>query len=297
MERKRKKLNNDNNFKKIIILLIILAVAIFFFPKIMSLSKYVLKAIQSYYLASKEFYFNSDKLTKTMQEREITNNWSGLQSYEITVNLNSKKNDMVCAPNDITYNISYTCSSNISCTLSKTSGTIIGTNNNGTNEDSFTVMVNPIVTLYNGNSVWVELTATSSSPYVETLQGKLIITVGTEKLAYEIADVANSPYLQLDLTNTLISNINVTLSFNPTIVLLDMTSEYYLNSISTGTTTINGYTYVNSLTFGMDALSSTTIKFYKVDKTQDYTYSEGSRHNTNYNCYIYRIIIQTEVII
>ena len=33
-----------------------------------------------------------------------------------------------------------------------------------------------------------------------------------------------------------------------------------------------GYDYVNDITFGIDALSSNTIKFYKVDDSKDYTY-------------------------
>ena len=60
-----------------------------------SLSKYIYNAVQDYYLGSKGFYFNSDKLTTDHAEFEIANNWSGAETYTITINLNSKKNDLL----------------------------------------------------------------------------------------------------------------------------------------------------------------------------------------------------------
>ena len=35
-----------------------------------------------------------------------------------------------------------------------------------------------------------------------------------------------------------------------------------------------GYYYVNEITIGIDALSSKNIRFYKNDKTKDYTYPD-----------------------
>ena len=42
--------------------------------------------------------------------------------------------------------------------------------------------------------------------------------------------------------------------------------------ISIGKNEASQYDYVNDITFGIDALSSNTIKFYKVDDSKDYTY-------------------------
>ena len=52
-----------------------------------------------------------------------------------------------------------------------------------------------------------------------------------------------------------------------------MTSRFYLNSTSNKTEKLNNYAYINSITSYVDSLSTTTVKFYKEDKTQDYSYS------------------------
>ena len=62
------------------------------------------------------------------------------------------------------------------------------------------------------------------------------------------------------------------LSFDPNKTLLDITNSNYLNATSTTTTRINNYDYINGLTFKIDALSSTVVRFYKKDVTKNYTY-------------------------
>ena len=70
---------------------------------------------------------------------------------------------------------------------------------------------------------------------------------------------------------------DVTLRYNPSIVLLDMTNRFYLNSANTNSTeTLNGYQYLNSVTSRVESLSTTTVKFYKKDASQDYSYINGS---------------------
>ena len=271
--RRRKKRNN-----KIIPLLIILIIIAILVPTMTSLSKYVYNAVQDYYLGSKGFYFNSDKLTTDHAEFEIANNWSGAETYTITINLNSKKNDLLFAETDIDYTVNLTHSDNIECELSKNSGTIIGSQNGGINEDYFTIKINPAggQALANGETTWVEVEVTSTSPYEKTLSGRLIVGVGTEDISYEIMDSENSPYLEVNITNSLDVGKDVKLSFDPNIILLDMTSSYYLNSSATTTTEINGYSYVNSVTSFVDTLQTTTVRFYKVDPTQNYTHETGS---------------------
>ena len=63
----------------------------------------------------------------------------------------------------------------------------------------------------------------------------------------------------------------VTINFDTDYLLMDMTNEAFASSISTTNTNKGGYTYVNSITFKIDALSSKKVRFYKVDETQDYT--------------------------
>lgn len=272
MTRRRRKNNN-----KIIPILIVLTILAFLVPIMTSLSKYVYNAIHDYYLGTKGFYFNSDKLSSNHSEFEIANNWSGAETYTITINLNSKKNDLVFAETDIDYEIEYTHSDNIECTISKTSGTIIGSANGGINEDYFIITINPAAgtSLPNGATTWVEIEVTSTSPYVATLSGKLMVGVGTEDINYEIMDSVNNPYLEVNITNSLNTGKDVTLSFDPNVILLDMTSKFTLNSSAKTTVQINGYDYVNTVTSYVGSLETITVKFYKVDPSQDYTYQAG----------------------
>lgn len=269
--RKRKKNN------RIILVLIILIILAFLIPTMTSLSKYVYNAVHDYYLGTKGFYFNSDKLSSNHTEFEIANNWSGAESYSMTINLNSKKNDLVFAEPDIDYEISFTHSDNITCSISKTKGTIVGTANGGINEDFFIITINPAngVGLANGVQTWVDIEVTSTSPYVAKLSGKLYVGVGTEDITHEIMDSANNPYMEVNITNSLNEGKDVTLTFDPNIVRLDMTSAFRLKATNIKTQEINGYSYVNAVTSYVGSLETTTVKFYKVDPTQDYTFEIG----------------------
>jgi hypothetical protein len=262
---------------RIIPTLIILVVLAFFVPAMTSLSKYVYHGVQNYYLGTKGFYFNSDKLSSNHSEFEIANNWSGAETYTITVNLNSKKNDLLFTETDIDYTINYTYSDNIDCTISKNSGTIVGTTNGGINEDYFVITIDPKdgTALANGEVTWVEIEVKSTSPYVATLSGKLIVEVGAADISYEIIDESNNQYLEVNIVNSLSNSKDVTLAFDPEIILLDMTSNFRLKSTSISTVQLNGYAYVKSVTSNVGSLETTTVKFYKRDSTQDYTYQAG----------------------
>ena len=277
---KRVRKNNKRKVKKInpIVLLIIFIIVIFLTPRFVSTAKYVYNAIHEHYLSSKDFYFSSDKLSINHTEYEITNNWSGAEPYVITVNMSSKQNDMSYTESDIDYSITYTCSDNVQCTLNKNTSTIIGTANHGVNEDYFTVSISP-----NGNSAlgegekaWIDITATSTSPYSQTISGKLILEVGSAEITYEIIDAVNQPYLTVNITNSQSVGADITLTYNPEIVLLDMTSRFRLSSTNDDTQQLNGYAYLKSITSQVESLSTTTVRFYKNDSSQDYSYSPGS---------------------
>lgn len=289
--------------KKVIFILILFLVA--FFSIGMTFGRYAYKHIRDFYLMSKKFYFNSDMLDVDSAYYEI-DNWSGVDTYSITINMNSLDNNRRGSEVDIAYDIQFTCSSNIICESvdDKSSGVIY----QESHTDDFTINMTPRegVNLEDGDSIWLEVTTKSTSPYKKTLSGKFVIVVGMYGLAYEIDDSVNSPYLEVRITNTLdyykvieafdnyqigdkidistYQNLSDTdklkctssvihLSFDPRYVLLDMTSHAYLNRYTIGTTTMDdGYEYVNDIIFGIDALSSYIVKFYKVDDSIDYTY-------------------------
>ncbi len=273
-----RRLNKKYKKQRLIFILILILIIIYLIPKYVSFSKYVFKKLNNHYIESNQFYFSSDKLT-TIEgfEYQMPNEWSGEENYPIIVNMYSKQNEIAVAPNDIEYEITCSGSPDITCSLSKTSGTILGYENGGTNEDYFIITINPAegVTLDSGDTVWVDITASATSPYIATLSGRILVTVGGQDFEYKIADWENSPYLQLDTTSKSATSTNVHLSFDPNVILLDMTSEVYQNATSNTTQILNGYNYVQTLDFTMESLANKTIKFYKVDATQNYSYSAG----------------------
>lgn len=297
--RRNQRLNLMRIYKKkqvIIIIAILLCLVSF----VTIFGRYVTNSVNDFLLRSKEFYFYSDKLGEKKTIFQIEN-WSGVDDYTITINMNSRKNNIEVATYDIGYSIKYTCSDNAICQLSKTEG-IISKNDNS---DFFNLTITPNTQLETGDKVVVEIEAISNSNYIKTLKGKFTLVVGQEKLTYHITDKPNNPYMELRITNTLsyyvveeafgnykvnqkididtylnlsatekakcYSSI-VTLNFNPEEILLDNTNENYQKATNIITQTINGKKYIKSITLPIDAISSADLRFYKVDTTKDYTY-------------------------
>ena len=269
-----------------------------------SFGRYVYQGLRNFYLQTKKFYFNSDKLEENRAIYRIEN-WSGVGSYSVTFNMNSYDNSKQVSDDNIEYNIEYECSSTVVCSSlnNKTSGTIPST----TNTDSFTIIITvPTEQVFSKNDmVTLNVKATSTSPYRRELSATFTLVVGHYGLSYEIEDSPNSPYLNIRITNTLdyytvneaitghaagsqisleeylqlsdadknkCSSSIITLTFDPATILLDMTSDIYLSKVSSITEVINGYNYINTISFKIDALSSKTVKFYKNDTSQNYTY-------------------------
>jgi hypothetical protein len=301
MKNINKDTSNIYNKKRI---LIIFCMIILLIPFTFTLSRYVSNKVNDFYTNSKEFYFNSDKLTTDNPVFSVEN-WSGVDNYTITINMNSRANEILAASYDIGYNISYTCSSNAICSLSKTNGVIYAS----TNKDYFNLVVTPNAQLKTGDKVAIEITATSTTAYTKTLKCRFTLVVGKENLSYAIVDSVNSPYLELNITNTLsyynvkqaisghavgdkinvdtylsLSDLDklkcysstVTLTFDPTVIVLDLTDSNYLNAKNILSKTVNSYNYISGMTFNVEAISSTRVRFYKKDKTKDYSYPNSS---------------------
>jgi hypothetical protein len=291
--------------KKIFILICLLIISLL--PFVTTFSRYAIKKLNEFFNKSQEFYFKSDKLGED-DPLFLIDNWSGVDDYQIQINMNSMENNILSASYDINYNISYTCSNNILCTLSKTSGTI----SQSTNRDFFILTVIPNAELDTGDEVSVNITATADSPYEATLTGRFVLKVGKENITYTIDDSESSQYFNVNITNTqsyytvdtAFSSYSVgkkitideylsltdenkskchsaliTLSFNPEEVLIDMTNSNYLNAIDIKKVQINSYEYVNEITFKVDAISSSTVRFYKVNVDEDYTYPNSSDYS------------------
>ena len=298
MSKKIFKEQKNKYLKKQIILIFLILLIIISLVSI--LGRYVTNNVNNFFARSKEFYFDSDKMSEKTDVFQI-NDWTGVDPYTFTIDMNSRKNNKEAATYDISYNIKYNCTSNAICQISKTEGVIPAT----TNSDLFYITITPNTQLDTGDKVEVNVEATSTSEYQKTIKGKFILVVGKEKLSYEINDRPNSAYMILDITNTIsyytvkekfdnylvgqkididtykgLTDINkkkcysriVSIEFNPNEVLLDMTNENYNKAYNIKNKIISGKNFINGLTIDMEPISSKKIRFYKVDKTKDYTY-------------------------
>ena len=285
--------------KKLILIIAVLLVLFLASPIGVTFSKYVLQNIKNYIMEANNFFFNSDKLVDGGITYEI-NNWGGASNIEIQFELNNHKNNILTSASDIEYTLTKTCASGLTCTLSSESGTI----QKAEKTDNFTLTLVPTRVFDDNESVTVTVTATSSSPYVKTLSATFVVTVGRRGIDYEITDSVNSPYLLFKITNAIdtykvvtafgdysvndiltmeeylalspanranCASVVVTLSFDPSKVIMDTTSDV-LKTATYTTTTYNNIAYINSITFNIDVLTSQEIRFYKIDSSKNYTY-------------------------
>ena len=264
--------------------------------------RYIHNIINNFILETKAFYFNSSILNINGKNYSIVN-WDGVNSYNLTIDLNNRKNDLKHTLTDITYNISVNCPDTVVCTLSKESGIIRPEDET----DSYVITVTPIQNFYEGDSVRVTTSVTSTLPYQKTMSATYTIGVEKSDFSYEIVDSVNSKYLTLNLTNSItyyqvsqafgsyavgdqvsledyatLSDTDknkcfsaiVTVTYDPHILYVDMTDNLYLHRLSTNyqEQTINGYQYVSKFSFKVNASSNNALIFYKEDITQNYTY-------------------------
>ncbi len=284
-------------------ILIILLFVIVILPVGITFSRYVYDFISYYVLESNDFFFNSDKLG----EHNIVygvNNWGGVGTFDIEFELNNHKNNLLTSVSDIDYELNITHSPDVQTSIDLVNGTIL------TNEktDSYKIVVTPSRVFDSGETVRINVVAKSTSPYVKTLSATFNITVGRKGISYEIIDKANQPYLELVITsardnykvNTAFGNYTsgqiisyneykalsasdkakctsavITLTFNPSVIVLDTTSEI-VHNMDYNETTVNSIDYVSTIEFPIEAMSSNKIRFYKANPANNYTYPNGN---------------------
>ncbi len=280
--------------------IIILLFAVFLLIISPTLGRFIYFEVRDIYFRVQNFYFESDKLKVNKATYQV-NNYNGVDSYNVVINLNSFKNNLQKATMDIAYEITFTCSNKAICDVDKDDGIIYSSNN----MDTITITITPNQQLNNNDIIWMDVVAKSTSPYVKEISAIFILRVGFLGLSHEIADEVGSPYLEVKVANTLEyyrvieafgsynveDRINrstyltlsetdkqkcvssfVNLSFDPDLIVIDMTGEIYLRSTNQTTQSIGGHNYLNGLTFRIDAQDSVIIRFYKKNSQQNYTF-------------------------
>lgn len=260
-----------NKFKVgIIIFLIVLLLTIAVF------GRFIYTSIREAYFLSRQFYFTSDILRPNGTIYRYSN-WGGIDVYPIEFDLYSYNNELSRLDYDLEYTV--TCESltpeKATCSLFTEDG---GTTANGviyatTNTSRITVLVKPVTQVAKGDTVRIRVTASTQEPYQKEISCTFALYVELNgENSYVIEDAVNNEYALLKFVNGNDTAAQITIEFDPRKLRLDLNDEIYLNRVSEETTTINGNEYVNKVVFNFEAESAKNVKFYKVDKSQDYSY-------------------------
>ncbi len=217
-ERKKTRVRRKNmGVRKVLLILILIFIAIqlvrMIVPAAITFSRYVYSKVRSYYFATQEFYFTSDKLASGNGAYFETSNWSGVGNYDIRVNILTKNNSNEGTSVDVPYTITATyevCNKDgvpyanpadyVTFYLSKNSGRVEVSANN---KDYFDISVTKTERELNDDDyIKIYVTAESQSPYIETLKGEFKIGIINLGMSHQIDDKPYDPYCSVTVTNT-----------------------------------------------------------------------------------------------
>lgn len=268
------------NKKKIIISIVILIMLI----TLPTFGRYIYNNARDLYLKSQNFSFSSNLLTTTGKSYKYAN-WSGVDDYELDLQLYSYENELslfTYEGSGLAYSLTCTVedSSKATAHIETTAGTSTATGYipNTTNVKDIKIYIKPTENLEVGDTVKVNVTASTTVPYQKTITATFNIKVTEQGVTYSIEDEETSIYATLKLVNTKSETNTITLSWDPSKVVIDVTNEYYENRNSNKDTyqNVDGVEYVKSITFDMEASDVKNIRFYKKDINADYTYPGGT---------------------
>lgn len=277
MKRSTKKSNSFLDFikshKKIMISLVVVFAFLGLFLTL-NYGRYVKDIIEVYYLRTKNFYFNSDKLTIHGAKYEIEP-WNGVDTYSLHVQMDSLLNSIKGTSSDVDYEVECNANGNIVCYFDNENSGITNMSRKiplQEHKDSFSIFIKPNGTLNEGDQVSVNIVARSTYPYEEELSATFVLIVGNYGISYVIEDNAGDIYFDFIVTNTLPANsANINLKIKDTSKLtFDMTSSIFNNSDYTYET--DGSQNINEVTFVVDPKSSMLIRFYKKDSKENYSH-------------------------
>lgn len=269
MMKEHKKINKVKIGICIFLIVFIVAISVF--------GRYIYNSVREAYFTAKQFYFSSDILTVNGSEYQY-DNWGGVDIYPIEFELYSYNNLLSRVDYDLEYTV--TCESlsdKISCTVNTEDGGttakgIIYATLNGTpnNASRVLILVKPLAQLTIGEEVKLRVKASTQVPYEKEISCEFSLKIRTEsESTYSINDEEDRDYALLELSNGNDTAAQVVLTFDPSKLRLDLNDEIYQNYTSIET---NNEGYVKKIIFNMLEESSKNVKFYKVDKTQNYSY-------------------------
>ena len=270
-ENKNNKTKKVNMLKRIIILILIIVT----FFTVINFGRYVTNHVKDMYANSKGFYFQSDKLSLNQQVYNITS-WTGVGEYVVDLDVNTYKNDLEKLDYDLSYIVECEVpGKQISCSINKGEpdtpyeGIIYKKNNH---RDKFTVTFKANRPLKEGERINVIVKARTEQPYKKEISARYDIKIKSQELDYAVFDQPDKDYATLMVINRNMSDTAVNIKFDPTLLRIDSNNSAVKKSKEFKTTKIDGKDYINNISIILDKESSKKIKFYKVDKTQNYEF-------------------------
>lgn len=270
-----------------LVTLIFIIILMMILSTIPSFARYIYNDLKDLYLTSKEFYFTSNILTTNKAAYSYTN-WGGTDIYEIDCKLYSYANELLKLDYDLDYDITCTVPEEyrdqIRCGINSTTepdgynGTITDDGRiiySSTNIDNVKIYIIPLTAVEQGDSVEIEISASTTAPYQKTISCTIELKVQAEGKSYSISDEPNQGYAVLELTNAIENAAQVTLEFDPALLRIDMNDEIMSGATINSTKTIGDGKFAKKVTITMPKESAKNIKFYKVDKRENYAYPQG----------------------
>lgn len=272
---KTKKLNKRKISIVVVLIVMTFAVTVF--------GRYIYNSVREAYFTAKQFYFSSDILTVNGAEFQY-DDWGGLDVYSIPFELYSYNNQVSKLDYDLNYIV--TCSTSdtdkIKCTVNSAdddatttdTGTIPAT----TNTSEVVIFVTPIAEIAENETVTIQVTARTEVPYQKEISCEFTLKIQNPGgITYSIEDSVNQDYAILKLINANEIASQVTLEFDSDDLRIDTNDKVYVNRTIDGDeiteSDIDGKNYVTKIVFNIEAETTKHVKFYKVDKTQNYTYT------------------------
>lgn len=264
----KRKLNKKKVAFVIIIIIMLITLPIF--------GRYVYNNVREAYLKSRNFSFTSNLLASSEKTYKYAN-WSGSEPYELDLQLYSYENELSLFNYEglgLEYKLTCTIDDATKATV-HIDDAIDGISEekdhipNATNIKDVKIYLKPVTTLTAGEVITLNITAETTKPYKKTLSAQFQIIVSKQLVSYRIEDEEESIYATLKLINAKNEDNEIKIAFNPETVMIDTTDEAYINKVSE---TKTDEQYINSVTITLESGQSEDIKFYKKDKSKNYTY-------------------------
>ena len=280
-----KEKNKSKKYRKILFLILFLVIIAI---SMTTFGRYVFNSFREMYLSSHKFYFTSNVLG----ENKSYSNWGGTESYMVSFELYSYDNELRKMETDLPCQITATVKTgSATCyvvpendALNKTTHTatlnetILLSENNKKKVRVYIVPNSPVA---NNGTVSVEISAKTTEPFEKELKSTITLT-STDQSDYKIKDKVFDDYARVILSNSKQEDVTITLEFNPSEVQIDSNDEIFSATDTTyTTTTVSGVTYMNTVKFKLSKEKAKDIKFYKVDKRENYTYEQNSSETSN----------------